>query len=236
MNYSKFTLSSYTGIRLIVINLVFLLLLIIPLTEKEILSFIIYKSVIIYLIIFSLFAFFFRNMNFVVNIPNLITSYRLIINSFILVIVLNLVNYDLHLLLILCLISLFLDGADGLISRYLGQSTKFGEIFDQEVDNFLILILSFSLIYNYNFNILVLILPFYRYLFLILISYNCISSQKLPESLFRKVVCVFIIATLLLCNYFNTSNFVINLFYMSVLLVTYSFSKDIIWLYRRKDV
>ena len=46
----------------------------------------------------------------------------------------------------LILISLALDGIDGYLSRYLKQMTSFGELFDQEVDNFLILILIFSLI------------------------------------------------------------------------------------------
>ncbi|MBL6819553.1 MAG: CDP-alcohol phosphatidyltransferase family protein [Gammaproteobacteria bacterium] len=175
-------------------------------------------------------------MNIFINIPNLTTNYRLIINSFILVIVVNLVHYDLNLLLTLCLISLFLDGMDGLISRYLNQSTKFGEIFDQEVDNLLILILSFSLVYNYNYNLLILIIPFYRYIFLILMRYNYIGKQKLLESFFRKMTCVLVIIALLLCNYFYTNNLIINLYYISILLITYSFSRDMVWLYRRKNV
>ena len=236
MNYSKFTLSTYTYIQLIIINLVLLLLLIISFTHEDLLLSVIYKSVVICSIIFSLFIFFFRKMNIFINIPNLTTNYRLIINSFILVIVVNLLHYDLNLLLTLCLISLFLDGIDGLISRYLNQSTKFGEIFDQEVDNLLILILSFSLVYNYNYNLLIFIVPFYRYIFLILMRYNYIGKQKLPESFFRKMTCVLVIIALLLCNYFYTNNLIINLYYISILLITYSFSKDIVWLYRRKNV
>ncbi len=236
MNYSKFTLSTYTYIQLIVINLVLLLLLIISFTQEDLLLSVIYKSVVIYSIIFSLFIFFFRKMDIFINIPNLTTNYRLIINSFILVVVTNLLHYDHNLLMTLCLISLVLDGMDGLISRYLNQSTKFGEIFDQEVDNFLMLILSFSLVYNYNYNSLILIIPFYRYIFLVLIRYNYIGKQNLPESFFRKMTCVLVILALLLCNYFYTNNLIINLFHISILLVTYSFSRDIVWLYRRKNV
>ena len=235
MNYSKFTLCTYTGIQIIVINLLLLLLLITSTTSKELLASIIYNSVVIYLLIFGLFIFFFRKMDITLNIPNAITNFRLIINTFILVIVLNLMHFDISLLLILCLISLLLDGLDGFISRLLNQNTKFGEVFDQEVDNFLILILSLSLVYNYNYSLLILTLAFYRYIFLLLISYNYISNRKLPKSFLRKSACVLIILSLLSCNYFN-NNLVINLFYLSVILITYSFTKDIVWLYRRKNV
>ena len=44
--------------------------------------------------------------------------------------------YSNILILSLITISLALDGLDGYLSRYLGQITRFGRLFDQEVDNF----------------------------------------------------------------------------------------------------
>ena len=100
----------------------------------------------IYIITCILFYFLLRQDKFSYNIPNVITNYRLIINCFILILVMNINYYNHYLLLVLSVISLLLDGVDGYLSRFLKQQTDFGETFDQEVDNFLIFILSFSLV------------------------------------------------------------------------------------------
>ena len=47
--------------------------------------------------------------------------------------------------IILALISLLLDGLDGFIARRYNDTSKFGELFDQESDNFLMFVLSISL-------------------------------------------------------------------------------------------
>jgi len=148
----------------------------------------------------------------------------------------NINYYNHHLLLTLSLISLILDGIDGYLSRFLRQYTYFGETFDQEVDNFLIFILSFSLVYNYSYSILIMCVPIYRYMFLALVKYGYISNENLPRSVFRKAICVLMTITLILCNYLYTFDSIIDLLYVIIILLTYSFIKDTIWLYRRNSV
>ena len=72
-----------------------------------------------------LFYFLLRQDKFSYNIPNVITNYRLIINCFILILVMNINYYNHYLLLVLSVISLLLDGADGYLSRILKQQTDF---------------------------------------------------------------------------------------------------------------
>ena len=117
------------------------------------------KIIIIFLVISFILAFHFKKHNAELNIPNSLTNARLTINIFILSIVFNIESYNEYLFINLILISLLLDGADGFLSRYLMQDTTFGSLFDQEVDNFLILILTISLVYNYDFIFLILIIP-----------------------------------------------------------------------------
>ncbi len=236
MNYNKNTIREYISIQLIVTNLIFLLFLILSLTEKNAIPLIISDTIMIYTTTCILFYFLTRNNNFTYNVPNMITNYRLIINCFILILVMNTTYYDHHHFLVLCLISLVLDGVDGYLSRFLRQSTNFGEVFDQEVDNFLIFILSFSLVYNYSFNILIMCVPMYRYVFLSLVKYRWISNENLPRSYFRKIICISMIIVLMLCNYFHTIDSIIDLLYVTIMLLTYSFIKDTIWLYRRNNV
>ena len=52
------------------------------------------------------------------------------------------VFYNESTFIILALISLVLDGLDGFIARRYNDTSKFGELFDQESDNFLMFILS----------------------------------------------------------------------------------------------
>ena len=137
-----------------------------------------------------------------INIPNTVTNYRLVLNIFIFTCILNIELHDSYKILLLVLLSLLLDGVDGYLSRYLNQITEFGKVFDQEVDNFLIFVLTFSLIYNHNFSYILLCVPFYRYIFVILIKQGFISGEDLPESLFRKSICVLTILGLALCNYY----------------------------------
>ena len=68
--------------------------------------------------------------------------------------------------------------------------TSFGELFDQEVDNFLILVLTFSLIQNFDYSIFIICIPMYRYIFLMLIGQGVISNENLPESYLRKAICI----------------------------------------------
>ena len=235
MNYNKNLISGYIGIQLFIQYLIYFFLLIIIFTDISQIYRIIYSSLTLYTASFAIFYFFLREYNFYLNVPNQITLFRFVINIFILILILNIEIYDYTLLFLLSFISLILDGLDGYVSRYLNQTSKFGEIFDQEVDNFLILILSISLILNHNYIYYIIIVPFYRYVFQILVKIGVLSKDDLPYSLMRKLICVLITINLILCNSFNTVESFNTLLYVIILLLTYSFIKDTVWLYRRKN-
>ena len=228
-------LSRYAGFQLFFLNVSYLMLLVLLLTPGEITQSILTSSLYVLMFISAIFIYISRESQIDFNIPNSITNFRLVLNIFIFVCIYNTESYNIETILLLVIISLILDGADGYLSRHLNQMTLFGKTFDQEVDNFLIFILSFSLIYNYDFNIALVCIPLYRYIFLILINQGFISNHQLPESLFRKTVCVITILSLAACNYYNMVESMRSLIYIIIILVSYSFLKDTIYLYRRKN-
>ena len=233
MDYIKNSHRSYVGLQLFLFNLSYLSLLILLFSQIIFIEDL-KKVIIIFLVISFILAFHFNKYNAELNIPNSLTNARLTINIFILSIVFNIEGYNEYLFINLILISLLLDGADGFLSRYLTQDTTFGSLFDQEVDNFLILILTISLVYNYDFIFLILIIPVYRYIFILLIRLKVISNQSLPPSFFRKVICVMTILSLALCNIYSTVDSIRILLYVVFILISYSFVKDTFYLYRRK--
>ena len=235
MNYIKNMLSRYAGFQLFFLNVSYLMLLVLLLTPGEITQSILTSSLYMLMFISTILIYILRESQIDFNIPNSITNFRLVLNIFIFVCIYNTESYNIETILLLVMISLILDGADGYFSRHLNQMTLFGKTFDQEVDNFLIFILSFSLIYNYDFNIALICIPLYRYIFLILINQGFISNHELPESLFRKTVCVITILSLAACNYYNMVESIRSLIYIIIILVSYSFLKDTIYLYRRKN-
>ena len=228
-------LSRYAGFQLFFLNVSYLMLLVLLLTPGEITQSILTSSLYVLMFISAILIYILRESQIDFNIPNSITNFRLVLNIFIFVCIYNAESYNIETILLLVIISLILDGADGYLSRHLNQMTLFGKTFDQEVDNFLIFILSFSLIYNYDFNIALVCIPLYRYIFLILINQGFISNHELPESLFRKTVCVITILSLAACNYYNMVESMRSLIYIIIILVSYSFLKDTIYLYRRKN-
>ena len=228
-------LSRYVGFQLFFLNVTYLMLLVLLLTPGEITQSILTSSLYVLMFISAILIYISRESQIDFNIPNSITNFRLVLNIFIFVCIYNTESYDIETILLLVIISLILDGADGYLSRHLNQMTLFGKTFDQEVDNFLIFILTFSLIYNYDFNIALVCIPLYRYIFLILINQGFISNHELPESLFRKTVCVITILSLAACNYYNMVESMRSLIYIIIILVSYSFLKDTIYLYRRKN-
>ena len=228
-------LSRYAGFQLFFLNVSYLMLLVLLLTPGEITQSILTSSLYVLMFISAILIYILRESQIDFNIPNSITNFRLVLNIFIFVCIYNAESYNIETILLLVIISLILDGADGYLSRHLNQMTLFGKTFDQEVDNFLIFILSFSLIYNYDFNIALVCIPLYRYIFLILINQGFISNHELPESLFRKTVCVMTVLSLAACNYYNMVESMRSLIYIIIILVSYSFLKDTIYLYRRKN-
>mgnify|MGYP001982871106 FL=1 len=228
-------LSRYAGFQLFFLNVSYLMLLVLLLTPGEITQSILTSSLYVLMFISAISIYILRESQIDFNIPNSITNFRLVLNIFIFVCIYNAESYNIETILLLVIISLILDGADGYLSRHLNQMTLFGKTFDQEVDNFLIFILSFSLIYNYDFSLSLVCIPLYRYIFLILIKQGFISNHELPESLFRKTVCVVTILSLAACNYYNMVESMRSLIYIIIILVSYSFLKDTIYLYRRKN-
>ena len=235
MNYIKNMLSGYVGFQLFLLNLSYLMLLVILLTPGEITQSILTSSLYLLIFISVISYYLLKESQIDFNIPNSITNFRLVLNIFIFICIYNAESYNMEIIILLVMISLVLDWADGYLSRHLNQMTLFGKTFDQEVDNFLIFILSFSLIHNYDFSILLVCVPLYRYIFLILIKQGFISDHELPESLFRKTVCVVTILSLAACNYHNIVESMRSLIYIIIILVSYSFLKDTIYLYRRKN-
>ena len=228
-------LSRYVGFQLFFLNVSYLMLLVLLLTPGEITQSILTSSLYVLMFISAISIYTLKESQIDFNIPNSITNFRLVLNIFIFVCIYNTESYNIETILLLVIISLILDGADGYLSRHLNQMTLFGKTFDQEVDNFLIFILSFSLIYNYDFNIVLVCIPLYRYIFLILINQGFISDHELPKSLFRKTVCVITILSLAACNYYNMVESMRSLIYIIIILVSFSFLKDTIYLYRRKN-
>jgi len=129
-----------------------------------------------------------------------------------------------------------MDGLDGFIARKYNLVSKFGEIIDQESDNFLMLVISISLYLNKDVSLYVFLIPLYRYTFLASMKKHDWLKRTLPSSLFRKIACVLTIVLMIMSqdvylDYENTV-FLVNL---SLFIITFSFSKDIIWLYRNKN-
>ena len=143
-------LSRYAGFQLFFLNVSYLMLLVLLLTPGEITQSILTSSLYLLVFISAISIYILRASKIDFNIPNSITNFRLVLNIFIFVCIYNTESYNIETILLLVIISLILDGADGYLSRHLNQMTLFGKTFDQEVDNFLIFILSFSLIYNYE--------------------------------------------------------------------------------------
>ncbi|MBJ41641.1 MAG: hypothetical protein CMD84_05150 [Gammaproteobacteria bacterium] len=141
--------------------------------------------------------------------------------------------YENNLFLIISFIALLLDWFDGFVARYLKESTKFGEIFDQETDTFLLLILALSLYLNYNTTIAIFIIPSYRYIFVFLGLYFTWLKNTLPESYLRKTICSMTALLLIICHLQCLSMIYVQIIsILAFLIITFSFTKDIIWLYR----
>jgi phosphatidylglycerophosphate synthase len=144
--------------------------------------------------------------------------------------------YEGKIIIILSTLSLIMDGLDGFIARKYNLVSKFGEIIDQESDNFLMLVISISLYLNKDIGLYVFLIPLYRYIFLASMKKYDWLKKTLPISQFRKIACVLTIILMIMSqdvyiDYENTVFLVI----LSLFIITFSFSKDIIWLYRNKN-
>lgn len=132
-------------------------------------------------------------------------------------------------------VSLILDGVDGWAARRVGLATNFGARFDMEVDAAFALLLSI-LAYNLgHVGLWVLALGLPRYLFVIAAARWTWLAGDLPDLFSRKAVCVLQIGVLMA--------FLIPIIPQMPLLIasgiaavalSFSFSRDIIYLYSRR--
>ncbi|MEC9205676.1 MAG: CDP-alcohol phosphatidyltransferase family protein, partial [Pseudomonadota bacterium] len=174
---------------------------------------------------------------------SVVTYCRAIINILIFSIIINIDQFNIvdtrnnyiNILPVLFFISLILDGLDGYLARLLDQTSEFGTKFDLEIDTFLLLLLSFSLYKDFNANLAVFLIPLYRYLFFILQFKLKWLRTPLPESMRRKFICFFVTLLLIISHFSFFPMYLVNGFInLSILLITFSFLKDIIWLYRKE--
>ena len=210
--------------------------------KKELTLFILLQNSIFFLYIsYLLFKYFIRSNAKEFNLASKVTYIRLSISIILLTAAINSniysnifnIFYIERILILLALISLLLDGLDGFIARKYTQVTKFGELIDQEADNFLILIMSISLYLNKDVGFYIFLIPTYRYIFIFLMAKYDWLKRTLPESHVRKLACVLATIFLIIAQESHltiNSTFLVNL---ALFIITFSFSRDIIWLYRK---
>ncbi|WP_322527713.1 CDP-alcohol phosphatidyltransferase family protein [Salinicola sp. LHM] len=137
----------------------------------------------------------------------------------------------------LCLLALSLDGIDGWVARRTGSSSAFGARFDMELDAFFIVVLCTALIALEKVGPWVLVIGLARYAFVIAGMYSPWLNRALPESYFRKTICVWQVATLMVCLLpFVEPVWVTDFALLAAALLLLSFGRDIIWLWRHRPV
>ncbi|WP_157958605.1 CDP-alcohol phosphatidyltransferase family protein [Salinicola sp. CPA57] len=137
----------------------------------------------------------------------------------------------------LSLLALSLDGIDGWVARRTGSASAFGARFDMELDAFFIVVLCTALIALDKVGAWILALGLVRYAFVIAGMYSPWLNRTLPESYFRKTVCVWQVATLMVCLLpFVSSAWATGFALLAAALLLLSFGRDIVWLWRRRPV
>lgn len=133
----------------------------------------------------------------------------------------------------LCLLALALDGVDGWVARRTGSDSAFGARFDMEVDAALILVLTVLLLMLERAGIWVLAIGLMRYVFVLAGAFWRWLKAPLPARSRRQWVCVWQVATLIVClppllpGWAATTALL-----LALVLLVYSFGADIVWLYR----
>ncbi|MFG2196446.1 CDP-alcohol phosphatidyltransferase family protein [Streptomyces sp. NPDC048639] len=131
--------------------------------------------------------------------------------------------------------ALILDAVDGQVARRTGTSSRLGARFDMEVDAFLILVL--SLYVSFSLGPWVLAIGMMRYVFVAAAWVLPWMHGALPPSTARKTVAalqgiVLVAAGSELLPYAATFGIVS----LALALLVWSFGRDIIWLWRTRDV
>ncbi|GGX92158.1 hypothetical protein GCM10007160_19670 [Litchfieldella qijiaojingensis] len=131
----------------------------------------------------------------------------------------------------LAFIALLLDGLDGWVARRTRTVSTFGARFDMEVDAFFILVLCAALMVLDKVGAWVLAIGAMRYAFVAASWYWTWLRAELPDSRRRKVVCVWQVATLLVCLLPVVGHDQAALLSgTALLLLLVSFSVDVRWL------
>jgi len=137
----------------------------------------------------------------------------------------------------LALLALSLDGIDGWVARRTGSSSAFGARFDMELDAFFIVVLCTALIAMDKVGGWILVIGLARYAFVIAGIYLPWLNRALPDSYFRKTVCVWQVATLMVCLLpFIEPAWTTGFTLLAALLLVLSFGRDIVWLWHRRPV
>ena len=99
----------------------------------------------------------------------------------------------------------------------------------------MIFVMSVSLYLNKEIGLYVFLIPAFRYIFIFSMTRYYWLKNTLPDSQLRKAVCVSIIFIMIISqdSYFANDD-VVFLVLLSLFIITFSFSRDIIWLYRNK--
>ncbi|MGC9336592.1 MAG: CDP-alcohol phosphatidyltransferase family protein [Candidatus Cloacimonadia bacterium] len=125
------------------------------------------------------------------TIPNLITTLRLLILPFILILLNRGENIWAFILILFCGIT---DVLDGFIARVLNQITSLGKILDPVIDKIFSLAIMVFLVFERNFPLTAFIIIIIIQLFILIGSYGLISKYKIVPSsnLFGKLSVFFI--------------------------------------------
>ena len=129
-----------------------------------------------------------------------------------------------------------MDWLDGFIARKFNQVSDFGDFFDQEVDNFFLVILSLSIIIQYDGFHYILTIPLLRYFYITTQMYLIWMRRDLYKSRRRKLVCGLVVSALIISNIYLLPILLIELLLIiSIFILCLSFFKDFVWLYRRRN-
>lgn len=135
----------------------------------------------------------------------------------------------------LALVALALDGVDGWVARRWRCASDFGARFDMELDAFLILVLCGLLLALGKAGAWVLAIGAMRYVFVAAMAVWRWLDAPLPERWRRKAVCVWQVASLLVCLLPQVGPGLASGFLgIALALLAWSFAVDVRWLYRHR--
>ena len=132
-------------------------------------------------------------------------------------------------------VALVLDGVDGWMACRSGIASSFGARFDMELDSFLMLVLSILVWRSGKVGTWAILIGLPRYLYVTASWVWPILRAELPPSVRRKAVCVAQGVLLLIClGPIISPALAIPAAAAALVVLTYSFAIDIIWLNRRR--